>query len=62
MIDYIINFLEDVYDFINPNYEIEQRNKRVAKFEELRTSGKLEKMTTSEIHQSLGITRESRDF
>ena len=52
MIDYIVRFLQEAYDFINPGYT----NGRMAKFYEFKESGRLEKTTFSEFEGLFGIS------
>ena len=48
-----------VYDFFNPEYA---RDQRMARFEELVESGKLESMCASDVHTLVGIRRISNEF
>ena len=65
MIDYAANVTEffqgilKVYDFFNPEYA---RAIRMAQFEILRTSGELEHMCSSEVHELFGIHKISGEF
>jgi len=48
--------LDGIYSIIAPVYAAERR---LRKFNELNTSGALERMCTSEIHKLFGIKREA---
>lgn len=52
MIEYFSKILESVYKFVNPVYT---QNEGLAKFDELKKSGKLERMFSSEIYEMFGI-------
>jgi hypothetical protein len=59
MKDYIVGILMGAYDFINPEYA---RNRRMAEFEGLKESGKLEGMCSFEVHRLFGIHKISKEF
>jgi len=48
-----------LYDFFNPG---PARAIRMAQFELLRTSGQLDHMCSSEVHELFGITRISNEY
>lgn len=52
MIEYFAKLLQKAYEFINPIYA---QNRRLAEFEELKNSGRLEGMCGSEVEAMFGI-------
>ncbi|MBS3074839.1 hypothetical protein J4429_00110 [Candidatus Pacearchaeota archaeon] len=59
MIKYLTKFLQKAYEFIHPVYT---QNKKLAEFDKLKKSGRLEGMCASEVHKLFRITRISPEF
>jgi len=59
MKEYVVGFFKKAYELINPEYA---RVKRMARFEELKKSGELEGMCSSEVHRLFGIHKTSDEF